>query len=312
MSMKLVAPTNDRTRLIWLETASAQAVVDVSEGRQWLNGPLRNNLNRLLSDYQTSASARTDLFAARRKAVSDRLAALETLGLLTRQAFGAVVKLARRGAIASVDLDLYKIASDRRFPNPRKYVEKLEVARVLLEGNTKATAAGLPPIPDPSPEMLQAAYDEAVALTQALVTAKEAVKQNAQLRADQEALLQRYWRSAARQLRDALADLPPALQREQMRRYGFTFRGTVATGETSDGTGSTDGETSGSEDTGGETTSSETSDGTTTGSGETTGSGDAGSEDAGGQTTGSEDTGAAGGEGSGGTTGEAQTSQIVG
>lgn len=232
MSMQLVRPTNDRTRTLWLETAGTQARTDAASGRSWLTSALRNQLDRLVTDYSVTTTARNVLLAARRKAVAERAAAVARLEMLTRQAFRAVLNLARRGDIEPADLDRYTIPSDRRFPFPYKLDEKVMVAKILLEGNTRAVAAGLPPFPDPNPEVLQAALDLAEATGATAAAAKEAVRQNTEERREQETRLIKYWRSAGRQLRDALADLPPAARREQMRRYGYTFTGTVAPSET--------------------------------------------------------------------------------
>lgn len=253
---------NDHRRLSWLLAASAEAVRDQAAGNLYLPGPVRNQLVAKATAFQAVVNQHTGLYLARRVAVKDRQDRMLELRVLNRMAFRAVFALAARGRITPEQMDNYKIPTDRRFPRTNSFEKQLRISETLLEGYARAAEQGLPGVLDPTAEELQTALDTARVASEAVVAAKQALKDHILLRKNLIEEINGLWRSAAKHLRLSLEGLTKSEIRDQMRRYGYIFRSSVATDGSGDET--TDGESGSSETdgTGNETDTTETTDGT--------------------------------------------------
>lgn len=282
MSIKAIRPAGDRAYMLWLEATTTEAATDLDAGIQWLPGNIRNQLNSARDAYRAAYDTRQTLYAARRQAVAKRVVAVRELVQSLRLAFRSVRGMAIKGQIEESQMDLYKLPSDKQFPNPTNYSAWLDVARRLLLGNASAVEAGLPPIPNPSPDLIQIELDAADVAGKAVKDAKKALKANEVVRDALRIQVYQLWRAASRKMRDALDGETPAKRREEMRRYGFLFinnnpgqpinndtgeGGVIGDGETPNTDGTDDGETGGNTDdgtNGNGTTETPTGDGDTT------------------------------------------------
>lgn len=250
MTIKRIQPSSEHTRLIWLETVTTTVARDITEGKNWLPGSLRNQLESTKTSYQALVQESTQLYEARRIAVNNREALVRDLAKHLRLAYRNLIALAATGQLETMQLELYKLPADRRFPIPRTYDGWVNAAKVLVAANTTAVERGLPTITVPTPEVMQAKLDLAVAATQAVADAKARVDDNIAAREAMQGLISTLWRSVGRKLRDQLDDMRPAQIRNNMRRYGFIFQGTP--GDEGSGGNTTTGDTTGTTDSGGD------------------------------------------------------------
>lgn len=227
MGISVKAPLNDHNRLIWLKTITREIARDSGNGRNWITGALKNQLTNLQTSYEQSVAQNQVLVATRQQLVASGKKSMDKLTRSVRIARQSLRGMVREDQLKPEDLNLYKLPVDGIFTDPTTYETWLSAARVLLTGNAEAVAAGLPPLVMPTPEVLQAHLDAAEAAREAIVAAKDAVRQEM---ANQQALRQELatlWQTAANALRTAMTTYPAGARREEMRRYGFVFRGAV-------------------------------------------------------------------------------------
>lgn len=225
MSIRRVMPESQHKRIIWLETALREATRDSEAGTNWLTGQIRNQLSSQLTRYQSLVTQSTNLYKARRIAVAAHEAAQEDLVNHVRMAFYSLRGMAVGGMIPSGQMDQFKLPSDRRFPRPDTYSGWIQAAKNLIQGNTASVEEGLPAIPFPTPEVLQAKLDATLAAEEAVRAAKAAVNQNIRDREDEVILIRLLWQSVGRKLNDVLALYTPVKRRVEMRRYGYVYKG---------------------------------------------------------------------------------------
>lgn len=234
MTIRAIKPGGDRAFILWLEAAVAEAASDLGTGIAWLPESLRNKLDLSLIDYRRAYDARQQLYGVRRQLVADRVAKSTALVQSLRLAFRTLKGMMIKGMLTPEQLDLYRLPGEAGTPNPNAFAAWNDVARRLLQGNAVATASGLPAIPLPGSDLIQAELDAAVDAAKAVTDAKKALKDNERERDRLKKETYQLWRAAARRLRDELDAATPAKRREEMRRYGYIFSSNSALGEASE------------------------------------------------------------------------------
>lgn len=266
MTMMLVAPTSAHARGEWLLTVTEELARDVALGRNLIPGGLHNQLSNLNTNFQQAEAAHKAAYAERRAAVHAHKTRVMELRELVKAGYRTLLSLRRRGLLTTADFENYKLPEDGIFPNSTRYARWRSLAEEMAKGMSSAEALGLPTLPDPSLEILQAKIDAVTAAQTALALAKQAVKEAAATRAGLRASVNLHWRKTAGILRSELVDQDAAARREQMRRYGFIFRGSATETGSTDDTGTGTGVDTGNPDTTGDSgdTGTETGDQQTT------------------------------------------------
>lgn len=118
--LRIDLPTNDATRLVFLQTALTMANSDSANGRQRLPQETQDALAALIASFEAARHHVAQAKAERSRAVADSKQAMQTVEAQVRQVWSTVRWRVRWADVAPSVLPYYQLAQDGNHPFPKR------------------------------------------------------------------------------------------------------------------------------------------------------------------------------------------------
>lgn len=216
-------PENDTERLNFLRTAAQAALLDRSQGIEYLTQDTLNELDAFLPQFDEAFLQVADSLQDQMREIEERNDALDELKMYLDDLWESIRRRVRRRGEPAGVFRFYYLDRDGAPPQPETVAAWLELGEQVIAGDADAVAAGFdaaacPPVAEIQP-VLQKAKEEAADVPPAETAHDRALEAVDGLRQQVDALIA----DLVAELRFHLRKEDPASQRRVMRSYGVKF-----------------------------------------------------------------------------------------